>query len=238
MLPTMPDALTAGLAPLRPSPRWFDDPQLDGATPLTVDKTGRVRGHLAAWGSCHIGFPGVCVEPPRSESGYELFHLGEVECSDGSRVACGQITLGTGHPSTARGVSAQAAARHYDDTGTAVADVCCGEDEHGIWVAGAVRPHADEELVRELMGAKLSGDWRPVNGRRELVAALAVNTPGFPIPRRRALVAALDTPEPEPLALVAAGIVVEAAPSQSRLAALHARARGGLDALAEFARGA
>ncbi len=234
----MTDALTAGLAPLRPPARWFHEPEHDQPTPLTILATGQIFGHAALWDSCHIGFPGACVAPPRSASGYAYFHLGEVECADGSMVACGQITLGTGHPSTGRGVSAEAAARHYDDTGTAAADVVCMDGKIGPWLCGAARPSADAERVRELRGAKISGDWRKINGTLELVAALAVNTPGFPIPRRRALVAALDTAEPELLALVAGGIVLEAPPSESRLAALHARAKGGLEALAEFARGA
>jgi hypothetical protein len=35
----------------------------------------------------------------------------------------------------------------------------------------------------------LSGDWRRIGGNLELVAALAVNVPGFPVPRPRGLVA-------------------------------------------------
>ena len=41
------------------------------------------------------------------------------------------------------------------------------------------------ERVAELRASALSGDWRYVNGNLELVAALAVNNPGFPIYREQ-----------------------------------------------------
>jgi hypothetical protein len=58
------------------------------------------------------------------------------------------------------------------------------------------------ERVRELRGAALSGDWRSISGALELLGLLAVNVPGFPVPR--ALAASGD--DGQPLALVAAGI--------------------------------
>ena len=82
----------------------------------------------------------------------------------------------------------------------AVADVTVGEDEHGIWVAGALRPGTSPEVIRELRGAVLSGDWRDYEGNLELIGLLAVNVPGFPIPKVAARVAGGRT-----LALVAAG---------------------------------
>jgi hypothetical protein len=108
----------------------------------------------------------------------------------------GHITLGTGHANLT--AKASDAAAHYDNTGSCVADVRVGEDEYGIWVAGAARPDADLDVLR---AASLSGDWRRVNGELELVAALAVNVPGFPIPRTQTAVAASAQ-----IALVAAGI--------------------------------
>lgn len=200
-------ALTAAVSiPVAPPESWFSDPGLDRPTPLTVTADGRVYGHLALWDSCHIGEPGgpgVCVAPPRSNTGYTLFHLGEVETAEGNMVATGKITLGTGHASLQ--ASRGAAAAHYDNTGATVADVRAGEDRHGIWVSGALRPGVSPEKVRELRGSQISGDWRRYRNALELVAALAVNVPGFPIPR----VAALVAPELEGddrMALVAAGL--------------------------------
>ncbi len=176
------DAVTASGAPARPPEEWFADPGLTEPTPLTVTDDGRVYGHLAAWGTCHTAYDG-CVSPPSSPTGYAWFHTGEVVTADGGRVPAGRITLATDH--AGRKLGAAAAAAHYEDTGRAVADVVAGEDAHGIYVAGAVRPNVDEATLRDLRASPLSGDWRRVGRSLELVHALAVNNPGFPIPRAR-----------------------------------------------------
>jgi hypothetical protein len=117
----------------------------------------------------------------------------------------GKITLGTGH--AAKHLGRQAATEHYDHTGAVVADVVAGEDEFGPWIAGALRPDMAASRVRELRAATLSGDWRNVNGHLELVGLLAVNVPGFPVPRsERALVAATESGM-RVESLVAAGMV-------------------------------
>jgi 2'-5' RNA ligase len=182
----------------QPPAAWFSDPQLSLPTPITVTDDGRIYGHAAQWGSCHIGQEGVCVQPPHEEQ-HPYYRTGEVKCDDGSRVAVGQITVGTGHAPLHLGASP--AAEHYDNTGSAVADVSVGNDAHGIWVAGAVRPGADPLKVYELQAAgQVSGDWRRIGGQLRLVGLLAVNVPGFPVPKMRARVAS-----GEPQALVAAG---------------------------------
>lgn len=216
--------------PVHPPREWFDDPGFSRLTPLTVLDTGRVLGHLAGWDSCHTGFPGECVRPPRSPSGYAYFLLGEVECSDGSRVACGQITMHTGHAQLRD--SAAAARAHYDHTGVAVADVAAGEDAYGPWLAGALRPSISAEDRRALSGAKLSGDWRSQGGALELLGILAVNVPGFVIPRAR-----VASGEPSHVEALVAGGQPVVTPHVSdrllraRLDALHLRATGGAAAL-------
>lgn len=167
-------------APVMPASEWFDDLVLDGPTAWTVTNHGEVYGHLALWDQCHLGSPpGECITPPPSPSGYEHFHMGEIVCADGSRARCGVITMTTGHAELALGL--QSARAHYDHTGTVVAHVRMGEDEWGIWVHGALMPGLTPIQLRTLMGADLSGDWRAdPRGRLELVAALAVNVPGFP----------------------------------------------------------
>src|SRR4029453_17472242 len=53
--------------PLTPPRAWFDDPKLPGKTPLTITASGRVYGHLAAWGECHRNVTmGECVLAPHS----------------------------------------------------------------------------------------------------------------------------------------------------------------------------
>lgn len=180
-------ASAAGLAPAEPPRSWFTDPDLDGPTPLTVDDEGRVYGHIATWGTCHTGFAGKCVRAPHSHSEYAYFHLGELVTAEGERVDVGQLTLDTTHAGLE--LSRAQTAAHYEHTGAAIADVRAGEDAHGIWVAGALRADATAGDVRKFRGSKISGDWRSVNGHLELIGALAVNIPGFPVPRTTARVA-------------------------------------------------
>lgn len=196
--PAALSAVTASGELWRPPAAWFSDPKLSLPTPITVTDDGRIYGHAAQWGSCHIGQEGVCVQPPHEDE-HPYYRTGETVCADGSRVAVGQITVGTGHAPLNLGASP--AAEHYDNTGTAVADVAVGNDQHGIWVAGSVRPGADPLKVYELQAAgQVSGDWRRIGGQLRLVGLLAVNVPGFPVPKMRARVAS-----GQPVALVAAG---------------------------------
>jgi hypothetical protein len=191
------DAMTAA-APLRPPAHWFDDPMLQEPTPLTVTADGRVFGHLALWNVCHFGMQDVCRMAPHSNTGYQYFMTGTVLTADGTQRKVGRITLGTGHANLRLGYIP--AADHYDNTGTAVAVVAAGEDRFGPWTAGATVPGVPEEKVAELRRSPLSGDWRPTPKGLELVAALAVNTPGFPVVGLNA--------SGEVLSLVAAGMVL------------------------------
>lgn len=171
------EALTAA-GVLYPKAAWFTDPKLTKPTPLTVTDDGRVFGHLAPWRLCHLAVGNRCQMAPKSATGYSYFHLGSVKTDDGRFVPTGKITLGTGHADASYGV--RPATEHYDNTGTCVAVVRAGEDAHGIWVAGSLVADVSENRVAELRRSPLSGDWRRVNGNLELVAALAVNDPGFP----------------------------------------------------------
>lgn len=187
-------------APVPPR-SWFEDPHLTEPTPLTITAEGRVFGHVSAWTDCHIGStPGVCTAPPRSVTDYAYFHLGLVE-TDGGDVEVGHITMGTGHAGLRD--SSRSALAHYDNTGSVVCDIAVGDDEIGTWFAGALRPGVTDGQRRELKAAKISGDWRDFgNEELDLVAALAVNVPGF-ARRRRGLAASGG----RQTALVAAGMV-------------------------------
>lgn len=185
--PLSRDSLTAAAIPTAPPEAWFKDPALTGPTALVVEDDGRVYGHIAAWGTCHIGQVGKCVEPPTSPSNYAYFRTGALRTAEGTSVAVGHLTMGTGHAGPRD--SANAAAEHYDNTGTVFADVAAGEDAYGIWVAGSLRPGITAEQVRVARSAPISGDWRTIRGSLELVGALAVNVPGFPVPRPQGLLA-------------------------------------------------
>lgn len=216
---------------------WFEDPGFDAPEPMTILDSGRVYGHAAIWGTCHVGIQGACVTPPRGED-YSLFRLGGRRTSDGFEVAVGPVTLGTSHAPLSLG-SAETR-RHYEDTGLAVADVAVGEDRYGPWFAGAIRRGVSEERIEELRAAKISGDWRADKAGEplRLIALLACNTPGFPVPRPTVRVAASGARE----ALVASNIAPR---SERLLAALKAAidahdealATGELDRLLARARG-
>ena len=161
---------------------WFRPPDLDRLTPLTVSDTGRVFGHIAGWGSCHIGLPG-CVTPPLSASGYTYFHVAEQATAEGPVLPVGTLVAGPRHADAQ--LAFQAAQQHYDDPSAAVARVVAGEDGHGIWVAGWMLPGASVEATEVFRTSPVSGDWRRIGGSLEMIAVCSVNAPGFPVPRAR-----------------------------------------------------
>ena len=219
--PLSRDSLTAAAIPTAPPEAWFKDPQLTGPTALVVEDGGRVYGHIAAWGTCHIGQVGKCVEPPTSPSNYAYFRTGALRTAEGTSVAVGHLTMGTGHAGPRD--SANAAAEHYDNTGTVFADVAAGEDAYGIWVAGSLRPGTSAEQVRVARSAPISGDWRTIRGSLELVGALAVNVPGFPVPRPQGLLASGEV-----RSLQASGVVAH---DDSAARAAHPSSRAAGDGL-------
>jgi hypothetical protein len=171
-----PEAITAPAA-------WFEDPQLTSPTHLTVTAEGRVYGHAAEWGVCHIGISGVCTTAPHSLTDYASFANKAVLLDNGEFARTGVIHLGGKHMRGGRH-SAASVTQHYDDTSRAVADVAIGEDQFGIWVAGWVRPGTSEEDIAALRASDISGDWREIDrrsGDMEMVALLAVNAGGFPV---------------------------------------------------------
>lgn len=230
-------AAVVAAVPLRPPAAWFSMPEpAEGdtrlvaqpsgarAVPLTITDEGQVFGHIAPWETCHRGYPGQCVSAPASEAAYAHFHVGEVVCDDGSALAAGALTVGCDH--AAGPLLAPEARDHYAHSGMAWADVRASNGAHGVWACGALRPSVTAEQVRVLRASSLSGDWRRVPGGRglELCAALAVNSPGFPI-AREALAAGLGVMAPAPTihldagvqaSLVAAGVVTRCADCAER----------------------
>jgi hypothetical protein len=197
------DALTAAASRgWAPAVEAFSNPNLAQPTPLTVTEDGRVYGHAATWGTCHVGYKDRCVQPPRSRKNYSYFNIGEVLTESGDKVSVGRITASTNHAPIEFG--AQPAKDHYDHTGFAAAYVRTGEDQYGIWFSGVLAPDATDAQVANLRAAGVSGDWRSIDGSLEMVGLLAVNTPGFPVPRAQTNIVAGAQ-----MALVAAGVIVE-----------------------------
>ena len=167
----------------KPPAPWFNRPPFSEGTPWTV--TGeRCFGHLALWNICHIGVEKRCIMAPPSQTGYAYYATRLLETKGGGIREVGLITMDTGHASLEE--LPAAATAHYDNTGTMAAVVTIGEDEFGIWCAGSLLPHLTDEGRLRIQLSALSGDWRAVRGGMELVAALAVNVPGFPQTRARA----------------------------------------------------
>jgi len=183
----------AGVYPVNPPAEWMDDPKFDGPSSMTVSSDGRVKGHVALFGACHIGFGQRCVEVPRSSTNYAGFLTGTVLSAEGTTIKTGQLIVDTVHPDLK--LAASDAQSFYAHTGCAVADLVVGEDQFGIWVAGAMRHTADEGDARIVRGSDASPDWRNLvhNGKRfprEMCALLAVNNSGF-----KALVASASNVE-------------------------------------------
>jgi len=195
-------------------PALFNNPDLDRITPITVTEDGRVFGHVATHDTCHAGMPGVCTTAPVDNDGYGMFHRYQPE---GFPVPVGRITTGGGRfGCTCRQcgghnddhaclkLSLGGAIAHYDRLST-VAWVRAGEDPrlNAVWIAGVVSPAASVKDLAALSRQKVSGDWRPVGGRNELVEVLALarEEPGFPLPRFRVAAGRVT-------ALTAAGVVL------------------------------
>ena len=169
---------------LRPPRDAFANPQLPGPTgirvvPLTSEFCA-VYGHLATWDQAHLSFPGnAAPKPPRDDDFAYFYSGGSVLCDDGTFVPVGRIFIGGPHPDVR--LSAQEALDRYAATSVAWADVRVGRDRHGIWFAGVTRPALGEALAYAARASAVSGDWRPIKGKRRLVAALSCNMPGFPV---------------------------------------------------------
>src|SRR5690606_18902802 len=187
---------TAANVPMEPPADWFTDPQLSAYAKVRVLDSGRVIGHIAPWGVEHAGIPGVTA--PRhgnNPAAYAKFHRHPVRTAEGERILTGPLS--TAQPSHPRGhappriVTVAVVMAHYDDATIVAADVVAGEDDHGIWVSGSLRPGVSPLQVLALDRYYLSGDWR--NG--ELIAACSVGSPGFYAPDTGVALAASATPE-------------------------------------------
>jgi len=200
-------AIVASAGPLFPPTSWFEMEEPDGPTPLTVDDDGRVYGHIAEWGTPHLGNPKL--KPPHSPSGYRYFNRKPLRTQEGADVKVGQLTLIGGHASL--DMDPAMSVKHYDDTRSAVADVRAKDGKYGVFVCGAMRSDISPEQIRAFRASEPSGDWRKRDGKLDLVACCQVNVAGFPVNARpRALVASGEV-----IALVAAGMVGHAAKYES-----------------------
>ncbi|WP_062214584.1 hypothetical protein [Streptomyces sp. NBRC 109706] len=173
----------------RPPAEWFQPPA--GEDGPLVSPEGRVSGYVAPWldvdgrPMVHAGYApnGEAIHVPKGGS-YGYFHAGNVilTLDDGSQLHPGALTTDIGH-GTADGDLADQVA-HYDNPLATAAAVIVGEDDTGIWMAGAVLPEVlrDADRMTRLRLMPVSGHWSEtqLGAPMELVAVTAVPRPGFP----------------------------------------------------------
>lgn len=190
----------------KPDPSFFADPKLDSLQRWTsVTAEGRIFGHVAGWGECHIGYTDRCITPELlSDGGFDYANgIGHVVASNGEQIATAPLAIKGGHADTS--LDYKAATKHYDDPDSVIADVTYGADEHGIWFSGGLRPAVTPEQVYSLRASGVSGDWRQIDGKLRFLAACCVNLPGYPKMTARvasgeveAVVATGGEPQPDP----------------------------------------
>jgi hypothetical protein len=220
---TYADVVTAAVAPLKPPLAFFEKPEPDSPTPMTYEDSGQVYGHLALWNSCHRGLMSgaftECVKAPKSNTNYSQFHLGTMQTAEGEQVPIGKITFDTDHaPLTA---DFAAATKFYDNTGKVGAFVRAKDGVHGIWLSGVVRSDLPPEGLRDLRANPLSGDWRSFSHNLELIGSLAVQVPGFAIPRSQLALAASGDGGYEVSALILPALTLEDLEEEEALVASY-----------------
>lgn len=173
--------------PVNPPKAWFEKPESGIPTDkrITITADGQAYGYIALWDTCHVGHPN-CVKPPKgSPSAYEYAHQGETLTAEGELIATAVIAGGAGHAPMDMATAAVPA--YYENTGFQLMRVRYGEDENGLWFAGALWPDVNELQVAHLRASSISGDWRwHAAWRRgqsghDFAGACLVNIPGFPM---------------------------------------------------------
>lgn len=173
--------------PIDPPAEWFQPPAEGIPTDkrITVDESGRVYGYIALWNTCHVGHQG-CVKPPKgSPSKYEYAHQGETLTAEGSLIKTAVIAGGKGHAPV--DMATANVPEYYENMGAQLMRVRYGEDENGLWFAGALWPDVEDLQVAQIRASSISGDWRfhaawrRAGGGYDFAGACLVNIPGFPM---------------------------------------------------------
>lgn len=174
--------------PDRPPRDWFDEPtQAPEIGTIQINDNGRLFGYLAPKGVAHRAFE-ERVEVPLGNVDYRSWMNRPTIVAGGERIATGAITMDCGHASTMAWVGAKHSIDHYDNACSVVATARIGENNYGVWVAGALVPGVSGTQVARMLACQLSGDWRAHRskpGWREFTGALVVPVPGFTSPSMR-----------------------------------------------------
>ncbi len=158
-------------------PAWFEQQDYAAPTPLTIDRDGRVTGHVCLWDTCHRGFAelGKCITPPR-EASLADFHGGVTPLTDGSMLRTGLLTFSDLHTATGQ-LTREEIMRAVEDTGTQLGPVRAYKDQFGIQVAGGLHDDVTPTEAGRAMAGTPSGDWRG----EALYGIHVVNCGAFPV---------------------------------------------------------
>lgn len=174
--------------PINPPVTWFMPPSTGIPTDkrITILAGGRVYGYIALWNTCHTGH-GNCVRAPRgSGSNYDYAHQGETLTAEGELIKTAVIAGGKGHAPI--DMDSALVPEYYENMGTQLMRVRYGEDENGLWFAGALWPDVNDLQVAQIRATSISGDWRwhavyrKSSSGYDFAGACFVNIPGFPMP--------------------------------------------------------
>jgi 2'-5' RNA ligase len=172
-----------------PPASWYDEPtDVDIPGAFCVTDEGRIYGILAPLNVNHRAYSqsGRRMTVPNRNVDYSRFLGGEAITASGRIAGVGPITMDCGHAPMRRD-NGEVGFEHYDNACSVVGKVRVGETAQGLpWVAGALEPGVTPDQVSRMLACRLSGDWQPHSDKRgwmELVAALLVPSPGFPMGR-------------------------------------------------------
>lgn len=172
-------------------PDWLVEPVGEDRPKLKVLPDGTAAGYFVQWGECILDGSDECWSAGPSPSGYELFHQGSVETTDGDWVDVGVIGGVGGHADPLSSV--RGAVGYYSDISKQLLVGRCHEDGYGAWFQGHVLPHRFSDPMRALLNrSSLSGDWRWVPTRTasgqvrsdyDCLGPWLVTRPAFPLRR-------------------------------------------------------
>lgn len=169
--------------PDRPPLDWFREPmERPEIGTITVTDEGRLYGYVAPKNVAHRAYADKLVTVPMGNVDYSTWMNRPTIVNGGERIATGVITMDCGHASPMAWVGAAQSTDHYDNSCAVAATARVGENDHGVWIAGALAPGVTGPQVARMMACQLSGDWRPHRKRpgfREFTAALVVPVPAF-----------------------------------------------------------